>query len=740
MSWGYNIYQVSRTLYFLASALVVIVLVPRWRGLARTASILLRDSPTEHFASIRSRLFWPIAGLAGMCSALAFLELRQPYYFTQDDNIAQFLPGILQACRSLAPSIFPSWNPYQFLGSPNTSVGTYALTYPPTWLSYWLAKYVLRDEYATIEVFTMLHLVAGYLIIYWAVRREGVRPALATLAALCCGLSGYALLVDRSWYYMSPIFVWVPLLIICLQTARVWTVGWKWIVACGLVIGIFPHAGNVQMWAYSLIFFIFAAGLMLWTRELPLRSLAALATSVLLGLAIAAPLLVPQLLATRNVGRRVVDAGVLEGLPTLFVPVTVIQTWHPLNWGAPPYKEYLGEMYYSGTIFCVAGAALLLCLIFLRWRRPVVAQNLWFLCALVAFLFALGNAGWLWPLLQRLPGFSKFSLPFKFLMFFNIFMALAGAVAWERLLRRWRVRLGGELATVIVVSALLAYHCVLALPSFFNYGFRPYLPPAPGIAERLQSHDGRNYPKVLPVGLPRSTDADYLQSLHHQWPSLYGFFSAEGYDPLVSEDRVYRAMDNRLFVEPAAWLREYGVRFVTTYAAPWPKWLKVPATPVYRLGLFTLWELAPPRPMAWADAQPERPLPVKFDGSGADLDTSELPQGGWVTLSMIRRPEISASGEKRGLVVVSDSWSRIRIQVPAGVEHVRISFTPAWKAGFAVAALLALLAALAGWIYQRLPRGSMNQPGPKRDREQAVERQETVVAEDVFVDGIPKCC
>jgi hypothetical protein len=664
-----------------------------------------------------------------MIIAFVFLELRQPYYFTQDDNLAQFLPGILQALHGSAAGGFPSWNPYQLLGSPSVSVGTYALTYPPTWFSYWFAKNFLHTENATLEVFVILHLLAGYGVIYWAVRREDLRPFLATLAGLCCTLSGWALIEGRSWYYMTPVFVWMPLLIICLQTARRQVLSWKWIVACGLIIGIFFHAGNAQMWAYTLLLIAIAGMFMWWTGTLPLRSLTGLGTSGLLGLVIAAPLLVPQLLATKTVIRHITDANVLGGLPTLFVPVTVIQTWHPYIAAEAPYKQYIGEIYYSGTFFCLAAPVVLFLLIFLRWRRHVVAQNVWILCALLSLIFGLGNMGILWTLLQHVPGFNRFNLPFKFFEFFLIFIVLGGAVVWERLFRRWRFGFSAELATFILVVGLLAYHCYIAIPSCFSYAFKPYPRPDPGIAERLQSHNNLDYPKVLPIGATRSTRPDYLQSLQQQWATLYRFFSMRGYDPLVSDEPLYLAIDDKLAADTATCLREYGVRYVILYDRPWPKWLKVPAKLVYTSGKATMWELPPAKPMFWADADPDRPLPVTFDARGADLDTSELPQGGWVTLNMLRRPEIFADAGNQPLTVVADSWNRIHIQVPTHTSRVRVRFTPAWKLGFAVSGVLACLTLLAAWIHRKFGKyETLSTVAPEREAADAVRAVETAMA------------
>jgi hypothetical protein len=265
----------------------------------------------------------------------------------------------------------------------------------------------------------------------------------------------------------------------------------------------------------------------------------------------------------------------------------------------------------------------------------------------------------------------------------------------------------------LVVAALLGYHCALALPSFCTFGFKPYPSLDPGVAQHVKANDSSGLVKILPLGPFRSTNTDFIQSLELQMPSLFGVFSVDGYDPLVSEDPTLQRIHNRLFVtsktnpEPAAWLHEYGVGYVLLYDVSWPKWLRVASTPVYRSDHLTLWQLAPPRPMAWADGDQSHSIPVTFDGSGADLDTSALRGADWVTLNMVCRPEIRAGNAGGQLVLASDSWGRIRIQVPAATTHVRVSFSPAWNLGFVAAGVLFLSALLPAWIHSRFSRGRL---------------------------------
>ena len=53
---------------------------------------------------------------------------------------------------------FPDWNPYVFMGSPLLRWAIWSFTYPPQGLSYAIARHLLGNEFATMEVFAALHL------------------------------------------------------------------------------------------------------------------------------------------------------------------------------------------------------------------------------------------------------------------------------------------------------------------------------------------------------------------------------------------------------------------------------------------------------------------------------------------------------------------------------------------------------------------------------------------------------
>jgi hypothetical protein len=669
------------------------------------------------------RYLWPAAGFLAVLIALLLLERAYPYYFVQSDNLAQNLPVILWGCRNFFHGVFPAWNPYQYAGSPIASVGWYALTYPFTYLSYGFAKTVLRNENALLDVFSIAHLLAAYVVIHWAIRRERCRPAIAAFAAASCALSGFALIFSRSWFQFAPPLFWTALMVICVQELGRRRASARWILAFGATIGLFFHAGHLQMWVYSLMLIDFALLLLLLSRAISYYDLLAALSAHLVGFAIAAPLLVPQALATYHSLRRPESAGIWSGLAGLLLPVTLSRATHPLNWSS---GRPIGEMYYSGTVFVALVAGLLISLLVLRWRQRLVAANVWFLCALLALVLALGSRGVLWTGLAYLPGFDRFRYPFKFLGCFVLFATTAGAIALERLFvsrPRW-----ARFETVILGAGwvLLAYHCTLCTAAFSNYAFKPFPRPDPQILARLQPAGDRSYPRVLPgeqVGFGRfsifrevplvSNDPHIIDSLINQWPTALGIFSLDGYDDMVAKSAPVLRMVPEYRRDRQRMLFEHGVNYILQYDAPdldhsrvFIRWQG--SKLVYQSDTVFLSETEAARPMAFATATPDHALPVKFDGGGATIDVSEAPPGSPVVLNMLWRSEIQARVHGARVPATADDWGRILVSLPPGASQVRVSFCSPWGLGFLAGGLLLAAAVTLMILMRRMQPGIPN--------------------------------
>jgi hypothetical protein len=739
LNWPGDAHAAVRILVW-PSALTVLLTVAVFlvcRGAGRpelndTLGRLIGWTALDATVSRRSDLVWGSTGGAVLLGALSILEVSQPLYFTQSDNFAQFLPVILQGVRSLQEGVFPTWNPYQLLGAPTASVGVYALTYPPTYAAYLMAVHLFQNEYLTLEVFVVGHLLVGYVVTLALGRRLGLRPPLAALVSLSFLLSGYSLIAGRSWYYHVPLVVWAPALVWAAVRLERKPGDWKWAIGTGFLIGAFFHAGNAQMWAYGLLLIGVAVSLQLLGATLPWRRALWWIPAMFMGLAVAAPLLVPQRMETAGIARvGGASAGIADGLLAMLLPFPIARAAHPRDWGSSNV-ELMGQYYYSGTL--LTASALVVALLLVAWLivyqldtsrfRELVGRNVWLICGAVALLFALGDHGVVWIVLARLPLFNQFDFAFKFLPYVNLFVLLSGGITLERHLRsKPKAKLGarGMFATGCV---LLLYHVTLARPSHYTYGDYPY-PPLPASLTQLLGTE-RERARLLTFAPTHYPDRGYVASLAHNFASIYHIPAFHGFDPLVQARPEDRAVAARMAEDPVAAARAYGVRWIiahrametpeyganpaqSTVEAPSPfdrrvlQVLTAHAVNKVTLEDIAVWDLGENAALAFAADDPGKALPVHFTGNGATVDVASLEgRNEPITVNVLARPQLSAWAGGRRLASTRDEWNRLRIHVPPGSDVVVVRYSPEWHEGLVAAIMLGLLAATAAiWLQRR---------------------------------------
>jgi len=664
---------------------------------------------------------WTAGGFVFVALCLAFLEWRQPFYFTQDDNYSQFLPVIAGGCRTLFSGHLPLWNPHQYMGSPTMTLGVYALTYPFTYVA-WLIAAALGNENLTIEVFAIGHILAGFLLTARMLSRFGFRPATAASGAVCIALSGFALVFGRSWYYMLPVLVWTPLLVMAVEklAGDNEKISWRWAAGTGLAIGLFFHAGNAQMWSYAVLFFAAAIAWGVWARRIPVKRALWALPALLLGVALAAPVLLTQMAETANIERR--------GGTGLSIAPGLAHLWAPLG-RLIARRDIAGyalhsEMFYIGLPLAVLmplgilllGGALALCRTDRgAWRR-LIGSNVWLLCAAIALVLAMGRTGVLWPLMSSLPVFDKFNVPTKFMGFVTPFAIIGGGAILERLTRDRRRAPAFAAACALCLTAV---HVALATHGFYDFGGRPYTPLPPEFSAALRSEPGG---RVLTVGPDRSVDPLYAWSLRLNLATAEGATALDGYDPLVAARPEDRAVAERLDSDTPNAAAAYGARWAlvdesgfqwrfgdepsewtreVTNPADEHRWarLKPLATPAAHVPGFTLYRLQKTAPLAFAAERPDVALPVQMDWSGARVQTGNLPAGSRVVLNVTRRRWMTLASDAAGaLPWKTDAWGRVSFIPPAGAREVRMTYSPPWGRGFAASFALALMAAATGWL------------------------------------------
>ncbi len=674
---------------------------------------------------------WAGAGFFILCFAI--LQFNQPFYFTQDDNFAQFLPVMREGCRSLfAEGIFPVWNPYQFLGAPVADVGVYALTYPPTWLSYLIARYLLGDANAMLEVFAFLHLLGGYFAAYWLGRRVGIRRFLAALLGCSHVLCGWQLFAGRGWYYMLPLAFYLPLLGICLVRLARGAVGWRWVLGTGLVIGALFHAGNAQMWVYTVMFFALALSVLTLSRALPWkRALLGGGSAFLCGVGFAAPLLWPQFLVTANVLRKPEGFGGAMGWRGL------LDTFLPpfLGPDASPEVYTNGDLSYAahrfdtGTALALGGVLALLGILgMLAARRVRRGQGSrgnmtgavpGLVLAGTSLLFSLGHPGVLWSAFSYLPVFSSFTHPYKFSAFFTFILLLMGGAFWERVLRSFRLPRTVPAVLGLAAAGLLLFHASQSRLAAYLYADRPYPDFPPAVERHLREEGGR----VLAVAPLRSGAPGFPLALSLAFATAYRVPVLDGYDRLVGATGENRGAKRQLYDDPEL-LPEYGVRWmlVSRYAiSPLLSGVKAvesvekgcdPLTakilevwirkqvcldPLVDVDKNMLFDLGPPLPLAFTMS---RSFPLRMRWDGVDV---EIPAEGsdGLTVNFLWRPAMEAFQGGRRLPLDADSLGRMVIPARLGAGMVRIRYRPPWGGGFLLGLVLLASASVYTWLGRR---------------------------------------
>ena len=678
-------------------------------------------------------VLWIVFGLAVLLLAGALIELRDPYYFAQDDNLSQFLPTILHGCALLGAGYWPDYNPYQFLGTPMASVGTYGLSYPPLWISCLVSDRILGQPTAVLEAFALLHLAAGFLATFWLGRSQGLGPALATACGLSFVLCGYFLIAGRSWFYMLPVAAWLPLLMLSATRLGATERPLRWSLLTGLFIGAFFHAGNAQMWFYALMFWSLALLLQWLGRALAWRRVLWAGAAVLFGIGIAAPLLLPQSALVSGIFRRGGEGnGIFEGIPALLLPYPLVTAGHPNGWGNA-FIERMGQLYYSGTVLTVAGFAAIAFVIAFGLRnrldRALVARGLWPLLAVLAFLLALGPAGGLWDTLVHLPIFRLFDHPFKYLPYLVLFTNLAGAIALQGWLGRRQAWLG---ATTVLVVGLMLLHASLARSSFYSYGDEPYPALPSAMQELLALPDGQLPPRVVRLAPYRWPEPGYSHSLMHNLATYYAIPAFDGYDNLIAFGSAYRDTFRRLQEEPLNTSRAFAVRWLVRFTGREPtgtvRRLQTDLEHYYSPGAEALmsklqnrepalalddlevYDLRSADPIAFIRGQPAQPLAVRTEGNRVIVSLPERKESATVVMAFLHRPGLRLSGDGVPLEAATDSWGRITAEVAPTIRQLGLEYDAGWHRGL----VLGLILIVAGGAVAALARWTTGAPGISR--------------------------
>lgn len=645
-----------------------------------------------------SRWFW--SGFAIMVGVLALKEYGDPYYFTQNDTLMQYFPIIKgMFALMLEEPAMPVWSAYQGMGLPLTS-GGYAMMYPPLYVAYGFARYVLNNVDLTMEVLAWMHFLPGYAVLYAAMRLLGVRPAIAVPMALCHGLAGYYFTQGRSWMAGFMLTLYIPALCYSLASfIRLPQGGVKWATQSGLMLGFFFYASHTEMWLYgmvlwglSVVWITFCDLKIAW-----LRVRLVVLCLMLIGV-LASPLGMIQIMEQQSVAPTDHDVGVHHDTFSMLVG-------SGMGWHTNPVYFFGGIPLLACAVFLFFG---LVRLVKAPQSQPAMLMAFG-LSALFCYLAMFGSEGWLWSAMKEFEPFSKFRWVWKWMPYFAAFSVMACAVFFEALMhgagrkRLWMVRVLSVLA-----AALTFYNSFYAVEGGKRFSDQPY----PLLAPELQSLQAREWKgtsvcRELTLGYNYSQEMNFLQTLSMNLATGYHVFAAHRYPQRVGMTPEYLAMRDLLEHDFGAYLKEYGICRVICTNAPYDYirndfhnvscdglkdsgQLSEEAQPLFGSRLYDVSDRQF-KPLAYIADDESKTVEFKVRADGLDvfLPPSEYSYPYHVVLNFLYHPWMSAYMETGSRVGVSkDKFNRIKIQATPSMREIRLRLTPPWGNGLTCSAVL----------------------------------------------------
>lgn len=352
------------------------------------------------------------------------ITLGQRVWFTWD--IARlYHPFGVELSRALSEGRLPLWTPNVLAGFPLFAEGHVATFYP-----IYLVLFRLLAPHYAISYAMLLHLVWGAIGMYTCARSIGSSRASAFLAAFVFSFNG--MMLEK--LYHTPIIVasaWLPWLIF-FQDRFQRTRAAIWFFFAALTIGVqlvagFPQTALLSAIAFGLFGFF---GSLFWNRDdggIARQVLLSTILPLVLGVSIAAIQVVP----TSELIQYSVRSSDLQNeflteysLPPAFLSQFVL----PYTQGEP--IEHTNEYW---AYFGLAPFALAILAPFLRRDRRTIFLALF---ALGALSLALGNANPAYHLIYRLPVFSFFRTPARYIFLFIFAAILLSATAFDDLSKR----------------------------------------------------------------------------------------------------------------------------------------------------------------------------------------------------------------------------------------------------------------------------------------------------------------
>ena len=232
----------------------------------------------------------------------AFLELRYPYFFLNDDNADSYLCSYRHTVRSVLSGEFPFYNFHQFCGKRFFEVGQTGSLNPLVYIAAFCSQIIFGHFDATIDIIALVLIAIGSVGAYVFLREIGCTRIPAIIGAIGWNLNSYNICIGNSWIIVimtTSLLPWMYYGSFKFHQRR---------SVSGLLLAIIPrialfYCGHPQFFIYSVLFdFVYLAAYVLLSNSgagTRLRSLLNLIVEYIVSYVIVTiaslPLLLPML-------------------------------------------------------------------------------------------------------------------------------------------------------------------------------------------------------------------------------------------------------------------------------------------------------------------------------------------------------------------------------------------------------------------------------------------------------------
>ncbi len=462
-----------------------------------------------------------------LLAVLVWKETIVPFYFTKDDNHAQFLPKIIASMQMLFSGEIPFIDNFTRLGYPIFELGIYNVLDPLLILSYCFSKFFFNNGYATYEIYGIACFVIGAFFLGLILVKMKADWFVGMNAIISMPIIGYNFIAGSSWYYVFGITCYLPILSYFFLKAVKQEYNWFYFIGSGIARAMFFYSGNVQFFLYgALIEFISYFYLFISSKGKFKLSICYL-TSLVFSLGLIAPQLVPEYFFTSKADRdaeALIVAGIpFDGVVSSFLPKGFTNTPYPYGFGN--YRDHMiTNLYYIGLIWVPC-----LFLGFVWYARTGKGKyHQLIILALVLLFMAGGSVSIIYALKYYVPVVNKMKIPFKFIPFASFFIFLYGSLIISEIKKH--IKLKRSLNYALLFSTLFSVNIAVGgtSTSFYDYKEIPYPKLLPGIANVLDKDD-----LIYSFVMWRYDGEPYVTLLQHNYSSLYDLRSFNFYETFL---------------------------------------------------------------------------------------------------------------------------------------------------------------------------------------------------------------